>query len=71
MPQHAVPLALLFFNVGVELGQLLFIGAVLGFAWLVRLSTLRVPAVWPRAVAYCVGSVSAFWVIERTLGVFA
>jgi hydrogenase/urease accessory protein HupE len=70
MPQHAVPLALLFFNVGVELGQLLFIAAVFGFAWLVRRSAVPVPAVWPRAVAYGVGSVAAFWVIERTLGVF-
>ena len=38
VPQQAVPLALLFFNVGVELGQLLFIAAVFGFAWLVRLA---------------------------------
>jgi hypothetical protein len=71
MPQHAVPLALLFFNVGVELGQLLFIAAVFGFAWVVRRSAVRVPAFWPRAVAYGVGSVAAFWVIERTIGVFA
>ena len=70
MPQHAVPLALLFFNLGVELGQLLFIAAVFGFAWLVRRSSVPVPAVWPRAVAYGVGSVAAFWVIERTIGVF-
>ena len=70
MPQQAVPLALLFFNVGVELGQLLFIAAVFGFAWLVRLSAVRVPAVWPRAVAYGVGSVAAFWVVERTIAVF-
>jgi hydrogenase/urease accessory protein HupE len=71
MPQDAVPLALLFFNVGVELGQLLFIAAVFGFAWLVRRSAVPVPVVWPRAVAYGVGSVAAFWVIERTIGVFA
>ena len=70
VPQHAVPLALLFFNVGVELGQLIFIAAVFGFAWLVRLSALRAPAPWPRAVAYGVGSVAAFWFIERTAGVF-
>jgi hypothetical protein len=70
VPQQAVPLALLFFNVGVELGQLLFIAGVFGFAWLVRVLAVRVPGVWPRAVAYGVGSVAAFWVIERTLGVF-
>ena len=71
VPQHAVPLALLFFNVGVELGQLAFIAAVFGFAWLVRLAAVRVPPVWQRAVAYGIGSVAAFWVVERTIGVFA
>lgn len=70
VPQQAVPLALLFFNVGVELGQLLFIAAVFGLIWLVRLTAVRVPALWPRAVAYGIGSVAAFWVVERTLGVF-
>ena len=70
IPQHAVPLALLFFNVGVEVGQLLFIAAVFGFGWLVRLSTVRVPAIWPRAVAYGVGSIAAFLVVERTIAVF-
>jgi hypothetical protein len=70
MPQQAVPLALLFFNVGVELGQLLFIAAVFGFGWLVRLSAVRVPAIWPRAVAYGVGSIAAFLVIQRTIAVF-
>jgi hypothetical protein len=70
MPQQAVPLALLFFNVGVEIGQLTFIAAVFGFAWLVRRSAVRVPALWPRAVAYGVGSIAAFWAVERTLAVF-
>lgn len=71
LPASAVPLALLFFNVGVELGQLVFIAAVFGFAYLVRAAATRVPAVWQKAVAYGIGSVAAFWVIERTLAVFA
>jgi hypothetical protein len=70
VPEQAVPLALLFFNVGVELGQLLFIAAVFGFAWLVRLTAVRVPQVWQRAVAYGIGSVAAFWAIERTFAIF-
>jgi hypothetical protein len=70
MPQQAVPLALLFFNVGVELGQLVFIAAVFGLAWLVRLAAVRVPRVWKPVVAYGIGSVAAFWVVERTLAVF-
>jgi hypothetical protein len=70
VPEQAVPLALLFFNVGVELGQLLFIAAVFGFAWLVRLTTLRVPPAWQRAAAYGIGSLAAFWVVERTIAIF-
>ena len=70
VPERAVPLALLFFNVGVELGQLLFIAAVFGFAWLVQQTAVRVPRSWQRAVAYGIGSVAAFWVVERTMGVF-
>ncbi len=70
VPEQAVPLALLFFNVGVELGQLLFIAAVFGFAWLVRLAAVRVPAIWQRTVAYGIGSVAAFWVVERTIAIF-
>ena len=70
MPPQAVPLALLFFNVGVELGQLVFIAAVFGFAWLVRLAAVQVPRLWQPAVAYGIGSVAAFWAIERTLAIF-
>ena len=70
VPQQAVPLALLFFNVGVELGQLLFIAAVFAFAWLVRRSAVPMPAPWQRAVAYGIGSVAAFWAIERTIAIF-
>jgi len=70
LPAGHIPLALLFFNVGVEIGQLLFIAAVFGLGWLVRLSAVRVPAIWPRAVAYGVGSAAAFWVVERTIAVF-
>lgn len=71
VPASAVPLALLFFNVGVELGQLVFIAAVLGLAYLVRVTAVRVPPLWPKAAAYGIGSVAAFWVVERTIGVFA
>jgi hydrogenase/urease accessory protein HupE len=70
VPTQAVPLALLNFNVGVEIGQLLFIGAVLGIGWLVRFSVVRVPAGWRRVAAYGIGSMSAFWVVQRTVAMF-
>jgi hypothetical protein len=67
LPAHAIPLALLFFNVGVELGQLAFIAVVLAGAWALRRIALEPPAWAPRLTAYVIGSVAAFWVFERTL----
>jgi hydrogenase/urease accessory protein HupE len=63
LPQNAIPLALLFFNVGVELGQLLFIGAFAVAAFF--LARIR----WPRwaelAPAYAIGGIAMFWVFQR------
>jgi hypothetical protein len=67
LPQQAIPLALLFFNVGVELGQLLFIAAALAIIWVLKQLRAEWPAWWPRAVAYVIGSLAAFWVFQRTL----
>lgn len=69
LPQAAIPVALLTFNVGVEVGQLLFVGAVLT----VRASLARLPVRWPRATPYlapyAIGTLAMFWVIER-IGAF-
>ncbi len=66
LPQNEIPLALLFFNVGVELGQLAFVFLVLGLARSFRSLEIR----WPRWVelvpGYAVGSLGALWFIERT-----
>ncbi|RFC53017.1 MAG: HupE / UreJ protein [Verrucomicrobia bacterium] len=65
LPQHAIPLSLLFFNVGVELGQLAFIAAVLAITALARRVPLPLPR-WAHLVPpYVIGSVAMFWVIER------
>lgn len=67
LPEQAIPLALLFFNIGVEIGQLLFIAAVLMLGWIVRSLKFSVPAWSPRLAAYVIGSLAAFWVFERTI----
>ncbi len=66
LPEGAIPLALLFFNFGVEVGQLLFIAAVLLAGLVVRRIAVPVPEWWPRVLAYGIGSVAAFWVIDRS-----
>ena len=65
LPQGHIPLALLFFNLGVEVGQLLFITAALGIVELLRRIRIPYPH-WARlAPAYGIGSVAMFWVIQR------
>jgi hypothetical protein len=65
LPQGEIPLALFAFNVGVELGQLAFVAAVLLLARLVHVVPLRLSAWAPRAAGYAIGSVAAFWVFAR------
>ena len=67
VPANEVPLALVMFNVGVETGQLLFVGAVLlSLAALRRLRLPQVPAA-QQLVPYAIGALAAFWTIERTI----
>lgn len=66
LPEQAIPLSLLFFNIGVEVGQLLFIGAVIMLGVVLRRLRFDYSAWSPRWAAYVIGSVSAFWVFERT-----
>ena len=69
LPPTAVPAALLFFNVGVELGQLLFIALVLTAVALARRAASRTgistPAWAWRVAPYGIGSLAAFWVLQR------
>jgi hypothetical protein len=68
LPQAAIPLALFSFNLGVETGQLLFVFAVLlAIAALRRLPGAR-PAWTELLPAYGIGSVAAFWCIQRIAG---
>jgi hydrogenase/urease accessory protein HupE len=70
LPERAIPVALLFFNIGVEVGQLLFVAAVLAVIFVLA----RIPRRWPRWAEtlppYAIGAVAMFWVIER-IGAFA
>ncbi len=68
LPQTDIPLALLFFNVGVEMGQLMFVAAVLIVKLLIQLMKYRWPVWVGQVPAYAIGSLAAFWCIERIAG---
>ena len=69
LPTNSIPLALLFFNIGVELGQLLFIAAIFGASRLLFLAAanrvdLKRAAIVP---AYLIGGIASYWTIERII----
>lgn len=69
LPQNSIPVALLFFNLGIEAGQLLFIGLLyalwVGGRQVARRLSLPRPAwIW-RVPPYAIGGVAAFWFIQR------
>jgi hypothetical protein len=70
LPESDIPLALFAFNVGVEIGQLAFIAAVLGLFALAKRVNLTTPLeryVRP-AAPYAIGVLASFWFIERLMG---
>ncbi len=67
MPKAELPPALLSFNVGVELGQLVFVFTALALVRSFRVLAVRWPR-WAEALpAYAVGGLGAYWTIQRTL----
>lgn len=66
LPEHAIPSALLFFNVGVEAGQLVFVATML-VAWSVLGRVAWPPWAW-RLPVYGIGAMAAFWTVERIAG---
>jgi hydrogenase/urease accessory protein HupE len=68
LPENSVPLALLFFNVGVEIGQLIFVGLlVLGSLPLRRLPRARAQRWSTVAAAHAIGGLASLWLIERVI----
>jgi hypothetical protein len=65
LPRSDLPLALVSFNVGVEVGQLGFVAAILAMERSFRVLEFG----WPRWVqalpGYTVGSLGAFWTVQR------
>lgn len=65
LPHDEVPIALLFFNVGVEIGQLIFVILTI----VLKMLFARAGTAWPGygrvASAYVIGAVAMYWLFER------
>jgi len=67
LPKAEIPLALLLFNVGVEVGQLAFVLLVVLLERSFRVLEVRWPQLVARLPGYAVGTLGAYWTIQRTL----
>ena len=67
LPPDNIPLALLLFNIGIEVGQLVFVAAVLTVLALGRRYIPRGAQWLVHGAPHVIGSLAAFWLIERTL----
>ena len=65
LPKGEIPLALLLFNVGVEIGQLAFVLLILLLERAFRLLRVHWPRMMARLPGYLVGTLGAFWTIQR------
>ena len=67
LPEQARAMALLLFNVGVEIGQLMIVGLLLALLYGLRVRRAPLPAVAVQAPIVVMGTVSAYWFLERVL----
>ncbi len=70
LPRADLPLALLFFNIGVEIGQILFVLAVLMVMYSLRRIDIKLPERGKMISVYIMGSVAGFWFIGRFFAMF-
>jgi hydrogenase/urease accessory protein HupE len=67
LPQSDIPLALLMFNAGVEIGQLAFVGLMLPMLRMFRVLALHRSRVVDALPAYAVGTLGGFWTIRCSM----
>ena len=71
LPRAEIPIALLLFNLGVEVGQIFFVILVLLLERSFRTLEIRWPRFATALPGYVVGSLGAYWTIQRTLLLFS
>ncbi len=71
IPAHDIPLALFSFNIGVELGQIAFVTAVLAFIYSLRTLEIQWPSWAYRVPPYAIGSLASFWFLQRCALIFS
>lgn len=65
LPQNEIVPSLIFFNVGVETGQLLFVSAMLLLAWVFKSLIEKHVYIYKMGFTYMIGIIATFWFLER------
>lgn len=65
LPQNEIPLALFLFNVGVEIGQLVFVTAAIAVIAILERLPLKWPQWVPNLPPYAIGGLATFWLLQR------
>jgi len=67
LPQTELATGLLFFNIGIEIGQLFFVITVLLLVKaLMHINSAFQYLTLQKPIAYCVGTLASFWLLERS-----
>lgn len=70
LPPQEIPIALLFFNIGVEVGQLVFVLAVIIVIWLFKKLKIPKMSMAEPVTAYSIGTLAMYWFLQRTGQIF-
>ena len=68
LPQSAIPLALAFFNIGVEIGQVAFVILILLLEYILKSSNWTMPLWVKKSPVYLIGGMSFYWLFDRIMG---
>lgn len=69
LPEHARIISLISFNIGVEIGQVLFMSSLLACALLLRFLPPKITRIAQLGSIWFIGTMGAYWFIERFLGI--
>ncbi len=68
LPTNAIPISLLGFNVGVEIGQIIFIITIILVIKLFKNTINDIPEIIPKLIIYSIGGLASYWLIDRIIG---
>ena len=69
LPQNEIVPSLIFFNVGVEVGQLLFVASVIAVGWVFKSLANKYLYTAKMVVSYIIGITATVWLLQRVLAV--